>query len=188
MTTNESVVQELREMFRCGATPSRLLRHIVDRHPNEDSWHALIQDYFLEAFNVGIVRGLQVKDDYSHCDLRHFFLNKDVLHEMIQTAEQWTTCASTCGGSEANWFDRLDATTYEERIKEFETTPRNELSASWNNLTNDEREAINRVLAESKRKRESIDILAHLAERLQQRIRELEERVHGGSDGISPKT
>ena len=55
-------------MFEGGATPSRLIRHIADRHEGDAGLHSLIQEYFLEAFGVPIVRGLNPNDDYQRRD------------------------------------------------------------------------------------------------------------------------
>jgi hypothetical protein len=52
MSTRLEVVNELRSLFQDGATPSRLIRHIVERHAGERRYHQLIQDYFREAFGI----------------------------------------------------------------------------------------------------------------------------------------
>jgi hypothetical protein len=57
--TRPEVIEELRSLFRRGATPTRLIRHIVDRHANVPDVGILIQDYFSEAFAVGLLRGLR---------------------------------------------------------------------------------------------------------------------------------
>lgn len=62
MNIRSEVVSELQILFKEGATPSRLIRHIVERHEGERMLHSLIQAYFLEAFEVPIVRGLSPND------------------------------------------------------------------------------------------------------------------------------
>jgi len=58
MITRREVVNEICSLFKDGATPSRLIRHIAERHEGEKSLHSLIQAYFLQAFGVPIVRGI----------------------------------------------------------------------------------------------------------------------------------
>src|SRR5437762_17538 len=89
MSTRPEVIGELRSLFKDGATPSRLIRHIVERHNGERTFHSLIQAYFLDAFGVPIVRGLNPADDYQHADLRYAFLNEQLVHEMIQKRSEW---------------------------------------------------------------------------------------------------
>ena len=52
MNTRPEVINELRSLFKEGATPSRLIRHIVERHAGERTFHSLIQAYFHEAFGL----------------------------------------------------------------------------------------------------------------------------------------
>jgi len=88
MDIRSEVVTELRSLFRDGATPSRLIRRIVELHPGETHFY-LIQDYFREAFGVPIVRGLSRLDDYQRADLRLAYLNQMLLHEMIEKKTEW---------------------------------------------------------------------------------------------------
>jgi hypothetical protein len=48
MRPDPLVVEELRKLFIAGATPSRLIKHIVARHAHEEKLYTLIQVYFRE--------------------------------------------------------------------------------------------------------------------------------------------
>jgi hypothetical protein len=173
MSIRPEVVNELRSLFKGGTTPSRLIRHIVERHEGERSYHALIQAYFLEAFGVPIVRGLNPIDDYQRADLRYAFLNERLVHEMIQRRKEWDTEAA--GTSEAGaWLDSLSAGDDEQRLREVQSVKLPDLDNCWPQLTPDERDYIHRSLASARGLYESVKILARLAESLQQQLAELQ--------------
>lgn len=173
MPTLPSVIQELRSMFKEGATPSRLMQHIVACHPAEESWHGVIQDYFREAFGVPIVRGLDPEDNFQNVDLRYAFLNEDLLHEMIQLRKVWDQDLNGSQGSETPWLDRLAATATEKRLQDTQRNGFPELAACWEKLNEKDRFVISRMVAGFNGRTEMVRILARLAERLQQRVVEL---------------
>ena len=185
MSIQASVIQELRTLFKNGATPSGLIQHIVARHPNEGNWHGLIQDYFREGFGVQIVRGLTPKETYQDIDLRYSYLNEDVLHEMVQSRSTWDREADKSEDAVASWLDSLVATNALDRLQEAKrggVPP--DLSESWNRLSDRERNAI--LLANSgyKGRTEMVHILARLVERLQQQLVTLERnRLEPYTDG-----
>lgn len=172
MSTRPEVISELRSLFKEGATPSRLIRHVVERHEGERGHHALIQAYFLETFGVPIVRGLSPIDDFQHADLRYAFLNEQLLHEMIQRRRVWDT--DVIGASEAGgWLDTLAAGDDKQRLREVQSVNLPDLNACWPRLTQEERDYIQRSLASARGLHESVKILARLAECLQQQLAEL---------------
>jgi hypothetical protein len=175
MDIHASVIEELRIMFKDGATPSRLIQHIVAQHPHKGNWHALIQDYFREGFGVQIVRGLSPAETYGDLDFRYAFLNEDVLHEMVESRRIWDQEPEESGAHSSSWLDSLVATSALDRLQEAKqggVPP--DWSESWGRLSDHERNAI--VLANSgyKGRAEMVRILARLVERLQQRIVALE--------------
>ena len=175
MNTQASVIQELRSMFKEGATPSRLIQHIVARHPNEGNWHGLIQEYFREGFGVPIVRGLSPMETYNDIDLRYAYLNEDVLHQMVQARTTWDHERNESEGASPCWLGSLTATSDLDRLEEAEQLgPSPDLAESWDKLNDKVRRGI--VLASSgyKGRTEMVHILARLVERLQQRILSLE--------------
>jgi hypothetical protein len=193
MTVNPLVVEELRALFKAGATPSRLIEHLVTRHGGEPNEHALIQEYFREAFGVAIVRGLRPFDDYRHEDLRYAFLNQDLLHEMIEKQASWNPGRTTDNSGERSWLDSLTATDPTEQVRKAEATGMPELADVWNSLKPAERSVINRIIAGFNTRAEMATILARLAERLQQQVRELtkelrKEPTRNGAEAAGSKT
>jgi hypothetical protein len=183
MDTRPEVVSELRSLFKEGATPSRLIRHVVERHEGERSLHALIQSYFLEAFGIPIVRGLNPTDDYQHTDLHYAFLNEQLIHDMVQKRSEWD--AGFVAGSSAteSWLDPLKAVDDEQRISQVQSVAISELSRCWQQLTPKEQAYIQRSLATANGLYESVKILSRLAECLQQQVAELQATTSGSSQG-----
>jgi hypothetical protein len=52
------LVNELRESFIDGATPSDLMHRIALRHEGDPSLHFIIRDYFCEAFGIPLLRNV----------------------------------------------------------------------------------------------------------------------------------
>jgi hypothetical protein len=174
MSTRLEVVNELRSLFRDGATPSRLIRHIVERHAGERRYHQLIQDYFREGFGIPIVRGLNPIDDYRHADLRYAFLNEQLVHEMVEKRHEWDTADGVIAGTSGCWLDSLNATDDQQRSRQVKAAAVPELRRIWSQLTPEEQDYIDRSMASANGLYEKVKILSRLAEGLQQRIVELE--------------
>ncbi len=141
MAIKASVIEELRSMFKEGATPSRLIQHIVARHPNEErNWHGLIQAYFREGFCVPIIRGLNPAETYGDVDLRYAYLNEDVLHEMVQTRSMWDHDLTKPEERLPSWLDSLVATSPLDRLHQApQLGPPPDLRESWSRLSDPER-------------------------------------------------
>jgi hypothetical protein len=185
MNLRPDVVGELRSMFKEGATPSRLIRHIVERHDDERGHHGLIQAYFLEAFGIPIVRGLNPTDDHQHTDLRYAFLNDQLVHDMVQRREDWDPGFGS--GASENWLDPLKASDDQQRLRQVQGRNIPELSRCWTQLTPKEQDFIQRSLATANGLHETVKILSRLAECLQQQLSELQASPAGTGhgDGLS---
>ena len=175
MNSSPEVVNELRSLFREGATPSRLIQHIVERHSGEESFFMLIQDYFREAFGVPIVRGLSPVDDYLHPELRYEFLNQQLLHEMVENRSEWDNDDSE------SWLDSLIATDDDQRINSVRNVVPGELSRFWTQMTPKEREYIQVMFASSHGMSETVKIMSRLLESLQQQLNELQTTPAGAA-------
>ena len=169
------VIRELRAMFKEGATPSRLIRHIVERHEGEHSFHLLIQRYFLQGFGVPIVRGLNPIDDYQHADLRFAYLNQMLLHEMIEKRPEWDTDESN------SWADSLTATEVHQRIREAEAYLPPDLKRCWPLMTAKEQRYILVSFASANYLSETVKIMSRLVEALQQQLLEAQATPAGAT-------
>jgi len=174
MAIQHCVVDELRLLFKKGATPSRLIQHIVSSHPDEKDHYGLIQEYFREGFGVQIVRGLSPAEHYDDIGLRFAYLNEDLLHEIIQQRAAWDQPAQLADAVSTSWLDTLSAKAASSRIQEAGTAGFSELSESWDHLNQREQSAIIRTIAGFNGRTEMVHILARLVEQLQQQIVHLE--------------
>jgi hypothetical protein len=175
MNTDALVVDELRAMFRDGSTPSRLIQHIVDRHDGERNCYSLVQAYFREAFGVNMIRGLRPLDRYHHSDLRDAFLNKDLLHEMVEMQATWNHDAHQVE-ADTSWLTGLSVLSFDDHCNEAAAgVP--EIRDLWNRLDPKVQAVIERLVAGGIFTYEQVKILTRLAERLQQRVNELERQL-----------
>jgi hypothetical protein len=183
MNTRHEVINELRSLFKEGATPSRLISLIAERHEGERSLHTLIQSYFLEAFGIPIVRGLDPTDDYQRTDLHHDFLNEQLIHDMVQKRSDWDAGLVAGSSESGSWLDSLKAVDDEQRINQVQAIAIPELSRCWPQLTPKEKGYIQRSIATANGLYESVKILSRLAECLQQQVAELQAATSGSSQG-----
>jgi len=182
MTVNPTVIEELREMFRSGATPSRLVQHIAERHPEEERLHFLVQDYFREAFGVDIVRGVSLFDPANCPSLRYAWWNNDLLAEMVEKQAIWNCDANRAEGAFSPWFAGLTAKSLDEHFNAAKGSGIGELRNVWDRLDPQEQATLQRLIAGHGWNSEKVKILTHLAERLQQRVTELEGQLEKVSE------
>jgi hypothetical protein len=165
MLVNPLVVNELRSLFKSGATPSALIRRIADRHAGEPKLDALVREYFREAFHVQMVRvgSEQVKQIASGDNLP--ILNVTVLHRMIQTRPEWD-------GPESDdcWMDAATTTDESEMAASIDPKQIPELAGSWDRMDDQAKEFIRRTIGNSRSLLERLNGLAALAEELQQQV------------------
>ena len=170
----EHVVQELREMFLDGATPSRLMMQIQTHHPEEERLYFLIMDYFQEAFKLPLVR-VSSNNDFSTPSGEHFHFNRDLVHEIVCQLERWKD-----DDADGSWLDDVNdraRTTLREHQERLKTAHFEELERIWDQLTDDERGFIIRRIAHKDYLWDKVNTLSRLVERLQQKIVQLESLV-----------
>jgi hypothetical protein len=168
MSVNPLLVNELRSLFKTGATPSALIRRIVDRHADEPKVDVLVRAYFREAFRVPMIRvgPEQVKQIAEGDGLP--ILNVTVLHRMIQTRREWDLLDKPGDQSEGCWLDTVVAT--DEAATVATTDPKliPELAASWERMDDEAKQFIRRMIGNAHSLHEKANALAALAEQLQQ--------------------
>src|SRR5437870_5033691 len=104
MQINPLVVNELRSLFKAGATPSALIRRIADHPVGKPNLDGLVRAYFREAFYVPMIRvgPEQVRQIAAGNGL--LALNVTVLHQMIQTRREWDSPDRASGSCEGCWL------------------------------------------------------------------------------------
>jgi hypothetical protein len=175
------LITDLRQMFRNGATPSRLIQHLVCHHDGKENWFDFVQTCFREAFSVSFVRIPDQIERVDFNDLSLAHLNKDLVHEMIQTRHLWDTDQGGQQGCHSPWLDSLTAQDDVERFRQLHPGTNPILAKSWPHLEPKAQKHVQMRLANADSYYERVLILARLAERLQQRIVELEKAPKEGS-------
>ncbi|MCI0700300.1 MAG: hypothetical protein L0241_04380 [Planctomycetia bacterium] len=170
MRTNPLLVNELRALFKSGATPSALIRCIVERHPGEPAIDRVVRAYFREAFLVPMLQigPEQVAQIAQGIGLPS--LNGSVVHRMVATRSEWDKPAVQDETQQTCWLDSLAATDEAELIRKTDPKALPELASSWEQLSEEGKRYITRVFANAQSLSERATVLAALAEQLQQRL------------------
>ncbi len=174
MPPDPQVVEELRTLFLAGATPSRLIKHIISRHATVDKLYSLIQLYFREAFLTPLLRvspELMLIDPQG-MDLA--FLNVNLIHQMLLNQHEWDTEHSP-DTRETNWLDGIQLKSDADQINNVKPELIPELSKSWGFLAEEARRYIQRTFGTAQALNERVLLLSRLAEQLQQQVNVLME-------------
>src|SRR5258708_18973622 len=103
MTDRHRLIEELQTLLVDGATPSRLIQHILSHMSQDSTWE--IKQLLQEAFHLPIVR-LSPLMLSGEKDFRGSILNKTLLVEMVQRRNEWDT-ASASSASPPSWLDQI---------------------------------------------------------------------------------
>lgn len=175
----EEIVRELRDRFRRGATASKLIRIIVELHRGDILNPCVIGDYLEAAFHIPFVRCLKSGEDYSaDHTLRHAVLNRILLPELVAHFQSGNGFAESQASCQGSWLDGLNSLSPEEAKAAEQAKPDHGISAEgWNALSSADQEAITTMIANSHVVSCRTNILAKLAESLQQQVDELEGQL-----------
>ena len=177
MTTDSRVISELRDMFRAGATPSRLIDHVIDRHGNSNETYSLIQSYFEEAFEVPLVRvSKAILERPKQDDLQYAHLNFQLLHQMLLHRNTWDDRTEVESKAEPVWYDPVEVTDRFALIEKARGGNYPELDSVWDKLDPHAKQYIFQLVGSVNICYESAILLTRLCEQLQQRLNELETR------------
>ncbi len=167
----QKIVTEIRRLFMDGATPSQLMERIAREHKDDPRLHAIIMEYFREAFGVPLVRNVVPGDDYSPSS-RHAHYNPDILPEIVRRMSDWNV-----ESLEESWLNGASVCLLAEHTERLKTAHFEELDRVWDTLDDKEKLFIIRKVALKDYYWDVVKLLAMMAERLQQKIVELEDRL-----------
>ena len=163
-------VNELRTLFKAGATPSAIVRRIAERYPDEPAIDRLVRAYFREAFHIPMLRiGRETVAEIAR-GIACPWLNKNVVHRMVATRSEWDTPTPDPGLSPPCWFETLTATDESALLQATEAGTIPELASAWPHMSDNAKQFITRVIANANTLYEQVQVLAALAEQLQQRL------------------
>lgn len=171
MKTDRQLVEDIRRMFLDGATPSRLVRYVVANAPIRDDdirLRRLVQDYFSEAFGI-FLRRIPLSDSDLRNDFSSAGLNQLPLHRIVQNKSDWLNNRQA-----GSWLDDLEVTESNEWSDSVDLSSETELAGVLDHLDDSATKAIKRWISNINFLYEQVQILAALAERLQEKIDQLE--------------
>jgi hypothetical protein len=163
VTNDPHVIAELRALFKSGATPSRLVRHILARHglAHGRQTDSIVRFYFVEAFGF-LLRPSASLLNQSADEMPFAGHNGHVLHQIVERRAIWDDDPA----HDAEWLGPLTATDT--------GTLRQQASAV---TTTSAKESPELLRSSARYLSEQVAILSRLVECLQQQVIDLEARV-----------
>ena len=171
MTADPCVIAELRDLFRGGATPSRLVRHVVARHAGEPQVDRLVRAYFREAFGVPMFRANADLLTLPPELLSFAGVSADTIHQIVARRAEWDTSGVP------SWMDTLTAT---DPGQFPERTAPDESQLLGGSVPDHSPESVRRLTATAQHLHEQVAILSRLVEQLQGQVVALE----GGGERV----
>ncbi len=169
---DEKLIDELRRMFLDGATPSQLMNQIASQHGDDPRLHFVIKDYFREAFGIQLLRNVNSDGDYAPHG-RHAHFNRDIIPDIVERIEEWNQASL-----EGSWLGGNVIRSLSEHVEHLESARFDELDRVWATLNEREKLFIIRKIAMKDYYWEVVKLLASMAERLQEKVINLEERLN----------
>jgi len=152
-----------------------LIRDII-AHLGDTASSREVREILAESFQLPLVR-LGPSLDLSQMSYKQGILNRVLLAEIVANKERWEALLSP-SPRVSSWLDGLQVTNPEEVRTKIAADSYPGLSKeSWAALRPDEQQALIVQLASGLVLSERFEILARLAERLQEKIDELEGRM-----------
>jgi hypothetical protein len=169
MSPDPRVIAELRALFKAGATPSRLVRHIVAEHGTTPDTDRLVRAYFREAFGVPMFRASADLLTLPPEQLPFAGITARTVHQMVENRTEWDT-----EGTARSWMESLAATDVGELFTQ--THPEREpgFDVVWQQLDEPTRNSLRRLISSNQLLSEQVAILSRLAEQLQQQVMDLQ--------------
>jgi hypothetical protein len=176
MKDHNQIIQDLRHLCKDGATPSRLIQHIVRWVGITVSYRDIIE-ILEKAFTLPIVRiGPSVGS--SDTKVKGDVLNKTLLMEIVERRAEWDEASSSTTPFLPSWMDGLRAASPQNTEDNLRSSPIAGLSNEKRAILSlDEQNAIYVQLSSAVLFSQRVEVLSKLAERLQEKINELEEKL-----------
>jgi|SRR5579872_1765545 len=176
MSPDPIVISELRALFKCGVTPSRLMRHIIAHHGEQIiPWtNKLIRAYFREAFGIPMFRASADLLAMGSEGLRIAPVSADVLEQMVSKRSEWDEGSKSQSTSEETWMDSVAVTDALKQLKLAQSESSSAYSEVWNHLDDNTKQYLKETISYTRSLALKVAILSTLAEQLQQQVLALE--------------
>ena len=166
MTPDPNMISELRNLFKAGATPSRLVRLIVDRHGRDSQIDRLIREYFREAFCLPMFRASASLLTIPSERLPFAGINARTIHQIVERRAEWDQNAN----AGATWMDSLVATDEMVLLERASPEQSEEFATVWDQLEDSAKQYLKRLIGGTQYLSEKVDILSRLVEQLQAQV------------------
>jgi hypothetical protein len=181
MILRPELIAELRQLMLDGTTLSGLVGHIVEQHPQENVSQSLIRAYLMEAFSIPFHE--RIRKDVDSAESHDFYARANLffLPEFVAASVAWHGGGER-NGEEKSWLDSFRSDDFPRpKASEDGNPPVGISEASWAALSPSERERIGQMESSERTLVDRALILAHLAERLQRKIAELQKQPSSGT-------
>jgi hypothetical protein len=166
----------LQQLFATGATFSGLLRYMIARHPEERVTQGMARKYLMEAFAIPFHERIAMDIETPANDDLYAAVTAFLIPEIVSARPLWQQNPRSEASSES-WLDRLQVTDAGELQQAIAGKPLPGISeAGWAALSGSDQERLRQMEVGSRILCERMAVLARLAEQLQRRICELEEK------------
>jgi hypothetical protein len=179
MVDKDSMIEEIRMVFREGATPARIVHYIMDRcAPSAVTDHD-IKEYFRDAFALSPHYATMI---YHLVDLvrsddeeRLAGTTWRLVAELVRTREEWDDVGGLRHKRSPSWYDEIETKVwlYDDASESLSCFMGKE---SWERLSQRDQNAIASIEISHLTCCENMLILARLVERLQQKLIERERK------------
>jgi hypothetical protein len=171
------VITGLRQLFARGATFSGLLRYIVSQHPGERVTPATVREYLMDAFAIPFHEPIRMDVESPASDVLCAAVTAFLIPEIVSARPRWDGEPGSAEGAR-DWLDDLPVRDAGQVQEPSTATPHPGISAAgWAALSIAERERLAQMEAGNRLLWERVQVLARLAEQLQRRICELEDKL-----------
>jgi hypothetical protein len=179
METDPLLIAEMKTLFKAGATVSRILRNIIAHLGQKPlpEMDRLVRAYFRQAFGIPMFSGSAGVLTEDRSGLQMAYVNRNVIHQIISNRSEWDQETAANGQVGSSWIDSLTATDESQLVEQSHPEMLNELSGDWDKLDDKAKKFIKRLIGNSRALNEKVEILATLAEQLQQQVLALETEV-----------
>jgi len=181
MTLRLELIAELRQLLLDGTTLSGLVGHILEQHSGESTSQSLVRAYLMEAFSIPFHE--RIRKDVGSAESHDFYARANLffLPEFVAASAAWHGSGER-NGEEKSWLDSFRSDDFPRpKASEDGNPPLGISDASWAALSPSERERIEQMESNERTLVDRVLILAHLAERLQRKVAELQKEHSSGA-------
>jgi hypothetical protein len=181
MSLRPELIAELRQLLLDGTTLSGLVGHILEQHSGDSTSQSLVRAYLMEAFSIPFHE--RIRKDVTSAESHDFYARANLffLSEFVAASIAWHgNCERN--GEDTSWLDSFRSDDFPRPKAPKDGNPPTGISeATWAALSPSERESIKQMESNERTLTDRVLMFAHLAERLQRKVAELQKEPSSGA-------